>query len=148
MVKFQLKTNEVFWLNAVKTNEVLMEEITERDEGALKYFKDINWCRIEELKGLELQVFVLGYDSLASYCVCAKRFDSCFIVLVFVVWKFLLLTICTSQISTLAAPTALQKLRENFPRLHVYTGTIDPTVNEKRFIIPRFGDAGDRRFGT
>ncbi|KAI3912521.1 hypothetical protein MKW98_020983 [Papaver atlanticum] len=51
-------------------------------------------------------------------------------------------------ISALAAPPALQKLSENFPGLHVYTGTIDPTVNEKGFIIPGFGDAGDRSFGT
>ncbi|KAI3847754.1 hypothetical protein MKW92_016462, partial [Papaver armeniacum] len=46
-----------FWLNAMKTNEVLMEEITERDEGALKYLKDIKWCRIEEPKGFKLEFF-------------------------------------------------------------------------------------------
>ncbi|KAI4324451.1 hypothetical protein MLD38_029940 [Melastoma candidum] len=51
-------------------------------------------------------------------------------------------------ISAVAAPPALQKLSENFPGLHVYTGTIDPTVNEKGFIIPGLGDAGDRSFGT
>jgi len=33
-------------------------------------------------------------------------------------------------------------------RLHVYTGTIDPEVNEKGFIIPGLGDAGDRSFAT
>ncbi|KAI7728174.1 hypothetical protein M8C21_013190, partial [Ambrosia artemisiifolia] len=31
-----------FWLNAMKTNEILAEEISERDEEALKYLKDIN----------------------------------------------------------------------------------------------------------
>ncbi|KAI3944232.1 hypothetical protein MKW98_016462 [Papaver atlanticum] len=46
-----------FWLTAMKTNEVLMEEITERDEGALKYLKDIKWCRIEEPKGFKLEFF-------------------------------------------------------------------------------------------
>ncbi|KAK4796447.1 hypothetical protein SAY86_028773 [Trapa natans] len=51
-------------------------------------------------------------------------------------------------ISAVAAPPALQKLSENFPGLHVYTGIIDPTVNEKGFIIPGLGDAGDRCFGT
>ncbi|KAL5740532.1 hypothetical protein ACOSP7_029414 [Xanthoceras sorbifolium] len=51
-------------------------------------------------------------------------------------------------ISAVAAPPALQKLSENFPGLHVYTGIIDPTVNEKGFIIPGLGDAGDRSFGT
>ncbi|KAL5717252.1 uracil phosphoribosyltransferase [Ranunculus cassubicifolius] len=51
-------------------------------------------------------------------------------------------------ISAVAAPPALQKLSEKFPGLQVYTGTIDPTVNEKGFIVPGLGDAGDRSFGT
>ncbi|KAE8706044.1 Uracil phosphoribosyltransferase [Hibiscus syriacus] len=51
-------------------------------------------------------------------------------------------------ISALAAPPALQKLSEKFPGLHVYTGIIDPTVNDKGFIIPGLGDAGDRSYGT
>ncbi|KAL1368446.1 hypothetical protein HN51_022599 [Arachis hypogaea] len=51
-------------------------------------------------------------------------------------------------ISAVAAPPALQKLSEQFPGLHVYTGIIDPTVNEKGFIIPGLGDAGDRSYGT
>ncbi|XP_057807997.1 uracil phosphoribosyltransferase isoform X2 [Salvia miltiorrhiza] len=51
-------------------------------------------------------------------------------------------------ISAVAAPPALQKLSEKFPGLHVYAGILDPTVNEKGFIIPGLGDAGDRSFGT
>ncbi|KAF6176018.1 hypothetical protein GIB67_032641 [Kingdonia uniflora] len=51
-------------------------------------------------------------------------------------------------ISAVASPPALQKLSEKYPGLHVYTGTIDPTVNEKGYIIPGLGDAGDRSFGT
>ncbi|KAJ8624234.1 hypothetical protein MRB53_032764 [Persea americana] len=51
-------------------------------------------------------------------------------------------------ISAVAAPPALQKLSEKFPGLHVYAGTIDPTVDEKGFIVPGLGDAGDRSFGT
>ncbi|KAL5991720.1 hypothetical protein ACLOJK_012631 [Asimina triloba] len=34
-------------------------------------------------------------------------------------------------ISAVAASPALQKLSEKFPGLHVFTGTIDPTVNDK-----------------
>jgi len=51
-------------------------------------------------------------------------------------------------VSAVAAPPALQKLNNKFPGLHVYTGTIDPEVNEKGFIIPGLGDAGDRSFAT
>ncbi|XP_034700439.1 nucleosome assembly protein 1;4-like [Vitis riparia] len=46
-----------FWLTAMKTNEVLAEEISERDEGALKYIKDIKWCRIDNPKGFKLEFF-------------------------------------------------------------------------------------------
>ncbi|XP_021717602.1 uracil phosphoribosyltransferase-like [Chenopodium quinoa] len=51
-------------------------------------------------------------------------------------------------ISAVAAPPALTKLSEKFPGIHVYTGIIDEVVNEKGFIIPGLGDAGDRSFGT
>ncbi|KAK4760787.1 hypothetical protein SAY87_005680 [Trapa incisa] len=46
-----------FWLHAMKNNEVLAEEINERDEGALKYLKDIKWCRIDDPKGFKLEFF-------------------------------------------------------------------------------------------
>ncbi|XP_078435481.1 uracil phosphoribosyltransferase [Wolffia australiana] len=51
-------------------------------------------------------------------------------------------------VSAIAAPPALQKLSLQFPGVHVYTGIIDPEVNEEGFIIPGLGDAGDRIFGT
>ncbi|ESQ54680.1 hypothetical protein EUTSA_v10025518mg [Eutrema salsugineum] len=46
-----------FWLTALKNNDVLSEEVTERDEEALKYLKDIKWCKIEEPKGFKLEFF-------------------------------------------------------------------------------------------
>ncbi|XP_004488063.1 nucleosome assembly protein 1;3-like isoform X2 [Cicer arietinum] len=46
-----------FWLNAMKNNDVLAEEISERDEGALKFLKDIKWNRIEDPKGFKLEFF-------------------------------------------------------------------------------------------
>ncbi|XP_010692326.2 uracil phosphoribosyltransferase [Beta vulgaris subsp. vulgaris] len=51
-------------------------------------------------------------------------------------------------ISAVAAPPALSKLGEKFPGLHVYTGIIDEVVDEKGFIIPGLGDAGDRSYAT
>ncbi|CAA7046221.1 unnamed protein product [Microthlaspi erraticum] len=51
-------------------------------------------------------------------------------------------------ICAIAAPPALSKLNEKYPGLHVYTGIIDPEVNDKGWIIPGLGDAGDRSFGT
>ncbi|XP_060205905.1 nucleosome assembly protein 1;4 [Lycium barbarum] len=46
-----------FWLNAMKTNEILAEEISERDEEALKYLKDIKWCKLDGRKGFKLEFF-------------------------------------------------------------------------------------------
>ena len=46
------------------------------------------------------------------------------------------------------APPALMKLSDSFPDLVVYAGGIDPELNDKGFIIPGLGDAGDRCFGT
>lgn len=46
-----------FWLTALKTNEILAEEITERDEEALRYLKDIKWCKTDDPKGFKLDFF-------------------------------------------------------------------------------------------
>ncbi|CAO2166143.1 unnamed protein product [Urochloa humidicola] len=44
-----------FWLNAMKNNEILAEEIRKRDEEALKYLKNITWCRIDDPKGFKIE---------------------------------------------------------------------------------------------
>ncbi|KAI4355451.1 hypothetical protein L6164_004226 [Bauhinia variegata] len=46
-----------FWLTAMKSNEILAEEITERDEEALKYITDIKWCRVDNPRGFKLEFF-------------------------------------------------------------------------------------------
>uniref|UniRef100_A0ACD5TFR8 Uncharacterized protein n=1 Tax=Avena sativa TaxID=4498 RepID=A0ACD5TFR8_AVESA len=51
-------------------------------------------------------------------------------------------------ISAVAAPPALTKLSNKFPGLHVYSGMIDSEVDEKGYIVPGLGDAGDRSFAT
>jgi len=51
-------------------------------------------------------------------------------------------------ISVVAAPMALQKLGASYPALAVFAAMIDETVNDRGFIVPGLGDAGDRTFGT
>jgi uracil phosphoribosyltransferase len=51
-------------------------------------------------------------------------------------------------ISVVAAPPALQRLSEKYPSLNIYTAIIDEGLNEKGYIVPGLGDAGDRSFGT
>jgi len=54
----------------------------------------------------------------------------------------------TRIVSVVAAQPALQKLGAAYPALNVYTATIDEIVNDKGYIVPGLGDAGDRIFGT
>lgn len=51
-------------------------------------------------------------------------------------------------ICIVAAPPALTKLSDRFKGLKVYSAMIDPEVNEKGYIVPGLGDAGDRAYGT
>lgn len=51
-------------------------------------------------------------------------------------------------ISIVAAPPALRQLSANYPGLEIYTAIIDEGLNEKGYIVPGLGDAGDRAFGT
>lgn len=51
-------------------------------------------------------------------------------------------------ISVVTAPPALQKLSAAYPALNIYAAAIDEGLNEKGFIVPGLGDAGDRTFGT
>ncbi|BAZ86506.1 uracil phosphoribosyltransferase [Dolichospermum compactum] len=51
-------------------------------------------------------------------------------------------------ISVVVAPPALKKLAAVYPGLIVYTATIDETLDDRGYIVPGLGDAGDRIFGT
>ena len=48
----------------------------------------------------------------------------------------------------IAAPEGLAKLKEAHPDIDVYIGALDERLNEKGYILPGLGDAGDRIYGT
>ena len=48
----------------------------------------------------------------------------------------------------LAAPEGLRRLEREHPDVRVYTGSVDERLNEKGYILPGLGDAGDKIFGT
>ncbi len=48
----------------------------------------------------------------------------------------------------LAAPEGIQHFRDAHPDVPVYTAAIDSHLNEKGYIVPGLGDAGDRMYGT
>lgn len=48
----------------------------------------------------------------------------------------------------LAAPEGLRRFRNAHPDIPVFTASIDRELNEKGYILPGLGDAGDRMYGT
>ena len=48
----------------------------------------------------------------------------------------------------LAAPEGIKSFRAHQPDVPVYTASIDRQLNEKGYIVPGLGDAGDRMYGT
>ena len=48
----------------------------------------------------------------------------------------------------LAAPEGIERLQREYPEVDIYCGALDEKLNEKGYIVPGLGDAGDRIFGT
>ncbi|MGI9401203.1 MAG: uracil phosphoribosyltransferase [Rhizobiaceae bacterium] len=48
----------------------------------------------------------------------------------------------------LAAPEGIEAFTKGHPDVPVYTAAIDSHLNEKGYIVPGLGDAGDRMYGT
>lgn len=48
----------------------------------------------------------------------------------------------------LAAPEGVSHMRDEHPDVPLFTAALDERLNEKGYILPGLGDAGDRLFGT
>lgn len=53
-----------------------------------------------------------------------------------------------SLLCIISAPEGLQVISEHHPGVQIYTCAVDEGLNEKGYIVPGLGDAGDRLFGT
>lgn len=47
-----------------------------------------------------------------------------------------------------AAPEGIARVQEQHPDVDIYTAAVDERLNEKGYILPGLGDAGDKIFGT
>jgi uracil phosphoribosyltransferase len=47
-----------------------------------------------------------------------------------------------------SCPEGLQQVCGDHPDVRVFTAAVDSGLNEKAYIVPGLGDAGDRYFGT
>ena len=53
-----------------------------------------------------------------------------------------------TAITIVSAPEGVEKFSERFPDVDIYTAQLDRQLNDKGYILPGLGDAGDRLFGT
>lgn len=52
------------------------------------------------------------------------------------------------MISMIAAPEGVKRLNEAYPDVAITVAAVDDHLNDKAYIVPGLGDAGDRQFGT
>jgi uracil phosphoribosyltransferase len=52
------------------------------------------------------------------------------------------------QVSLIAAPEGVATLSGQHPDVDIHVGAVDRALNERGYIVPGLGDAGDRQFGT
>lgn len=51
-------------------------------------------------------------------------------------------------VNLVAAPEGIRHVHRFFPEVAIFTAAVDQRLNEKGYIVPGLGDAGDRLFGT
>ena len=51
-------------------------------------------------------------------------------------------------VCVIAAPEGISAINQEFPKVKIYTASIDKKLNDKKYIVPGLGDYGDRYFGT
>lgn len=51
-------------------------------------------------------------------------------------------------VNLVAAPEGIRRLRLSYPKVPIFTATVDVRLNAKGYILPGLGDAGDRLFGV
>jgi uracil phosphoribosyltransferase len=51
-------------------------------------------------------------------------------------------------VGLIAAPEGIKAMQEQHPDIPIYLAAIDDHLNERAYIVPGLGDAGDRQFGT
>jgi uracil phosphoribosyltransferase len=51
-------------------------------------------------------------------------------------------------VNLVAAPEGIGTVQKKYPRVPIFTAAVDKKLNERGYIVPGLGDAGDRLFGT
>lgn len=51
-------------------------------------------------------------------------------------------------VALISAPEGIERITKSYPEIPIFTAAIDRGLNDKKYIIPGLGDAGDRLNGT
>ena len=51
-------------------------------------------------------------------------------------------------VGLIGAPEGINLMTKLYPEVPIYLAAVDDHLNERGYIIPGLGDAGDRQFGT
>ena len=51
-------------------------------------------------------------------------------------------------VGLIAAPEGIKAMQDMHPDIPIHVAAIDERLNERAYILPGLGDAGDRQFGT
>ena len=51
-------------------------------------------------------------------------------------------------VNLVAAPEGIRRVHSHYPKLPIFTAAVDRKLNQKGYIVPGLGDAGDRLFGV
>jgi uracil phosphoribosyltransferase len=52
------------------------------------------------------------------------------------------------MVNLVAAPEGIRRVHAHYPKLPIFTAAVDEALNDKGYILPGLGDAGDRLFGV
>ena len=52
------------------------------------------------------------------------------------------------MVNLVAATEGIRRVHARYPTLPIFTAAVDQALNEKGYILPGLGDAGDRLFGV
>jgi uracil phosphoribosyltransferase len=51
-------------------------------------------------------------------------------------------------LSLIGSQVGIDRITKRFPNVRIYVAAIDPELNQRNYIVPGLGDAGDRQFNT
>ena len=54
----------------------------------------------------------------------------------------------SKTVGGIQAPEGVKSLNEAHPDVPIHVASLDERLNDKGYIVPGLGDAGDRQFGT